>query len=286
MSHFTVAVFHRKDQDIEELLAPYDENIEVAPYVRRTKQQIIEDAREQFKKCRADMKEYAEDPEKYSEQYRAYWLDREEFCNPRKMSIGWIERFSHENDTDEEIYNWCREDTDPDDYNENGDELSTYNPKSKWDWYSEGGRWSGSLRLKVANEFGEMTTDEAQLKDLDFDVTQEKYKEEYDHYHRWWEVVIDKAPLNPGEEKPFVFYKDEYYKERYKDADDYAKQNLKFHTFAALTPDGVWHEPGTMGWFACDSSTPETQKVYDDWFDNYLVTADPELVLTVVDCHI
>lgn len=280
MSHFTVAVFHRKDQDIEELLAPYNENIIVAPYVYRTKQEIIEDARERLRNCRADMKKYAEDPKKYSEKHRAYWLDGE------KISTEWVKNFSHENDTDEEIYAWCREGTHPDDYNEDGDELSTYNPNSKWDWYSEGGRWGGILRLKVANEDGKMATNEAQLKDLDFEINQGKRKDEYDSYHRWWEIVIDKAPLKPGEEKLFALHKDEYYKERYKDADDYAKQNLKFRTFAALTPNGEWHEPGTMGWWCCNDSTPESQKAYDEWFDNYLATADPELVLTIVDCHI
>jgi len=45
MSHFSVAVIHRKDQDIEELLAPYDENIEVKPYVIMTRQEAIAHAR-------------------------------------------------------------------------------------------------------------------------------------------------------------------------------------------------------------------------------------------------
>ena len=37
MSHFTVGVIHRDDQSINTLLAPYDENIEVEPYVYKTK---------------------------------------------------------------------------------------------------------------------------------------------------------------------------------------------------------------------------------------------------------
>lgn len=42
--------------------------------------------------------------------------------------------------------------------NENGEweEYSTYNPDSKWDWYSLGGRWSGLIQLKegAAGEIG------------------------------------------------------------------------------------------------------------------------------------
>lgn len=37
MSHFTVAVITAKKEKIEELLAPYDENLEVEPYINRTK---------------------------------------------------------------------------------------------------------------------------------------------------------------------------------------------------------------------------------------------------------
>ena len=33
MSHYAVAVIHKDTQDIDELLAPYDENIQVAPYI-------------------------------------------------------------------------------------------------------------------------------------------------------------------------------------------------------------------------------------------------------------
>ena len=36
--------------------------------------------------------------------------------------------------------------------------FSTYNPKSKWDWYQEGGRWSGYFKIKekipITNKFG------------------------------------------------------------------------------------------------------------------------------------
>lgn len=46
MSHFSVAVFTDGKKSVEELLAPYDENIEVTPYVKLTRQQMIEEALE------------------------------------------------------------------------------------------------------------------------------------------------------------------------------------------------------------------------------------------------
>lgn len=45
MSHFTVAVITAKKEKLEEMLAPYDENLEVEPYIERTKKEIIEYAR-------------------------------------------------------------------------------------------------------------------------------------------------------------------------------------------------------------------------------------------------
>lgn len=45
MSHFTVAVITAKKEKLEEMLAPYDENLEVEPYIERTKKEIIEKAR-------------------------------------------------------------------------------------------------------------------------------------------------------------------------------------------------------------------------------------------------
>lgn len=32
--------------------------------------------------------------------------------------------------------------------------MKTYNPESKWDWYSEGGRWGAWLILKEKDENG------------------------------------------------------------------------------------------------------------------------------------
>lgn len=45
MSHFTVAVITAKKEKLEEMLAPYDEELEVEPYIERTKKEIIEKAR-------------------------------------------------------------------------------------------------------------------------------------------------------------------------------------------------------------------------------------------------
>ena len=56
-------------------------------------------------------------------------------------------------------------------------------------------------------------------------------------------------------------------------------------TWAVLTPDGIWHEPGQMGWFGI-SSNEMNEDEWDAKFREYLKTLDKDIILTLVDCHI
>lgn len=58
MSHFAVLVLHEEDQSIEDLLAPYSENLEVEPYVKYTRIQAINKMRED---CPSLYKDKSED---------------------------------------------------------------------------------------------------------------------------------------------------------------------------------------------------------------------------------
>ncbi len=57
MSHFTVAVITARKENLEEMLEPYDENIEVEPYISKTKQEIIEEARKRKENYSKEQKE-------------------------------------------------------------------------------------------------------------------------------------------------------------------------------------------------------------------------------------
>ena len=123
MSHFTVAVFTESNgKTVDELLAPYDENIVVEPYIDKTKEEIIQSAKETKDRILTRLKE-----------------------NPNYELDNWEEDYINAK-TDEELYNqgiWEDEE-----YDENGNHLTTCNPKSKWDWYQIGGRWRGLLKAK------------------------------------------------------------------------------------------------------------------------------------------
>ena len=141
MSHFTVLVFSNNGgEDLKELLAPYDENITMEPYIEYTKKQIIEKVRKEIEDYRDHgyYAEYIKDPQKYKELH-----------GDNKKHIDYLENeFPKElNWTDEQCYESEARWYGGDKIDADGNLLSTYNPKSKWDWYSVGGRWSGGLTM-------------------------------------------------------------------------------------------------------------------------------------------
>ena len=229
MSHFTVAVFHRPDQDVETLLAPYDENIQVEPYVQFTRQQAIDYARQHYKSM-ADA-------------------------------------------SDEACYAYIAEDYKTD---AEGNLLSTYNPRSKWDWWSEGGRWDGMLRTAA----GELNS--ARIADIDFTPDAQTYEAAL----RYWDVIVEHQPKLPGEDF-FSMYNEQYYLDYYGDRDTYARYMTQFSTYAVVTPDGEWYEKGRMGWWGCSSETADEAKDWEEHYrERFLDSADPDWILTIVDCHI
>ena len=233
MSHFTVAVLHRPDQDVETLLAPYDESLRVEKYIEFTRQEAIDHVR----------KHYAKMADK----------------------------------TDDECWHYLADDAGEGMTDEEGNIYSTYNPKSKWDWWSEGGRWSGMLKLKDGG-----TADTARIGDIDFTPEEAEYKRAL----RFWDVIVEHKPQHPGEDF-FSIYRDEYYRQYYGDRETYARTMAAFSTYAVVTPDGEWHQKGQMGWWGMSSETPDEAKSWEaDYMKRFIETADPELILTVVDCHI
>lgn len=231
MSHFTVAVITKKNsrEEIEKILEPYWEELEVEPYIDKTKEQIIENAKEWKKK----FTERKEKGEKLNEWYLKY-------INAS---------------TDEELYKL--EITDDEEYDENGNHLTTYNPNSKWDWYSIGGRWNKVLLTNKDNK------DVVEKQDFGlFNYCGDK--ETIDGY-KWVNGAkikdIDFKKMNEGKEEPFYTW--------------------------ALVDETDWYEQGKMGWWATSDATNETTNTFAKQFQEYINNPDnQEKYLTIVDCHI
>ena len=266
MSHYAVLVIHNKNQNIEKLLAPYSENLEVEPYLKYKHDDALKMLRDEYDYDDKDVDDAL--LESFVKHYSSYSL-------------------------------------------KDGNVYTTYNPNSKWDWYTIGGRFDGKLmltdegRLNVVDEIKRKYCTDIDIKDLQENFDYLRYvnsaplkyvkwftslsDEEKEKKRRWWEININGDKPKDGEEKDkYLFWSPEWYKRRYRDADTYIKTNEMTTFFAVLTPDGEWHEPSKMGWFACTDGEPEDELQWDlDFYDNFIKpNIDSDLICTVVDCHI
>jgi hypothetical protein len=126
MTHFTVAIIIPPNEAapaerfVEQQMQPYDEGIEVAPYVCYSTEQAAADIADTIHRLELII----------SRDEKGCNLDkcRENLDELRRKSP-------------EEAYRECCGHCDT--FNAQGEPISRYNPASKWDWYTIGGRWSG-----------------------------------------------------------------------------------------------------------------------------------------------
>lgn len=289
MSHFTVAVITDKIENLEGMLAPYDENMVVKPYIDQTKEELLEEAKERKTRYEKDLKESGLD---YKED-------------------SWKRRYI-EAKTDEELLKVDIEEMHEDEkFDENNNHLTTYNPDSRWDWYSIGGRWRNLLLTKIDNEDviseksledlmngesnlkkdtpeGYKWVDGARIKDIDFKKAME-FRDKYNKAIRFWETYVEGQEPKTEEEREnikFECYKREYYIERYGTKEKYAKSASTFTCWALLDETG-WHEKGKMGWWAMSDSTKESEELFEEKFTETINKHENQnKYLIIVDCHI
>ena len=287
MSHFSVLAIERKNgkKDIYDMMAPYDENLEVEPRIYKTKQELIEEEKDHLHNIiNNDMiKEYLKDPDAFKakhsglgEKYRIEWVENE---------LDRYYKFTAGSYTDEDYYQAAIEDEDPDKFDKDGNLMTTYNEDSKYDYYGEGGRWSGMIILKDGSK-----VDSAAVKDIDWEAMNKLDPDQEQHIRDLWKYYVNEEGTKAQREKfqkdNFIFYKKEYYIERYGTVEEHLKQAGLWETHSVVDDDG-WYEAGQMGWFGCSSETPEEES---DWtkkyYDRFIKNLDPEDVITVLDCHI
>ena len=171
MSHFTVLVIYQgtieqSNSKVEELLAPYDEQLEVPEYETScgcVDLQARTEAREAanknvmpFEQLRQQywdkIKELEES--KYSKEMKQLKErnDNEglyDLKNRIQKEISWEDHIKSYVDCENQVLLSNPKHDLPDlkctDCDGTGKRMTTYNPKSKWDWYAIGGRWSGKM---------------------------------------------------------------------------------------------------------------------------------------------
>jgi hypothetical protein len=251
MSHYCVGVIVDNTNDIEsrveKILAPYDENLEVEPYIYKTKAELIQQAKD-YKIC---IQRRTEEADHIITEYEQSYLDAQ---------------------TDEELYNlWCE---DYNTYNENGDELSTYNPQSKWDWWVIGGRWSRENNV---------------LQIKDFVLYNTPTDKQVEHYKKCWGYLNGEIEVeDPFKEFGYELgmFKKEYLKEKYGSLENLIKSKMSNLPYAFVDENG-WYEQGKMGMFGMDDATKESIDGYTKFAENYFRDVkNQDKYIVFVDCHI
>lgn len=251
--HFPVTVI-TEDGDYDSVLAPYSENIQVAPHIDRTKAEVIEEKREEWS-----------------------WAQKEEnkkLLEYLKSTYDWAD--------DESLFKSIvkRGKVEGIKYDREGNRLTTYNPQSKWDWYQLGGRWANFLHIKGKR----WRANESRVKNIDFKAYSLPEKEYY-HCSRTWQVLVEELPLRDGERKEDfggVFENKDSLLADYGDYDTYMKCMNSYFTWNLLY-NGVWYQPNDNSLICNDQ---ELNKKYLDTFFSIISQLNPEHYIAVVDCHI
>ena len=192
MSHFVGLCF---GDNWENNLDAYDENLEVEEYIVHTKDEAIDIVKRNHAQAYESALEYLRKPDvtESSKKYYESIVDKGLFI-------------SYE-DAWKEIEDWGYE------IDENENLMSTYNPESKWDWYSVGGRWDGFLHYK-GTEPGFAETNEAYIHELDIDYLLEHVpfcfiREDGEWREKgemgWWGSVSNEKPEDSWKQQ-FVDY--------------------------------------------------------------------------------
>lgn len=200
-----------------------------------------------------------------------------------------------------------------------GDET-TYNPKSKWDWYVLGGRWTGFLKLKPGapcvvgqpGAFGGQPqagwADRARLRDIDLegmqDEAERKCRESLAKLvgikRDWlpWMEMEKRFPdvdacreaywSQPGPREVqkaldlFLTLPDKYLASN---EDLIAAARANVLTTFAVVKNGEWYERGEMGWFAFVANEKDAAAWHGE-VTALLADLSPDTLISIYDCHI
>ena len=301
MSHFTVMVI---GDDVCDQLAPFDESIEVAPYRTQGFEPDVE---------LKGALEWAADPDATTSRLSKYAQ-----VNPDTLPLA--EKLSILND-------WTGGDLQIEvvDGVETIVQYTTYNPLSKWDWYTIGGRWSDRLILKpeAITDPDQAQVNEARKGEIDFDLMRaEARTKAFESFRDFaervrgierpeatlaelqsqlaesdvtaWREVMQAYKAHPwvaaaAGEGMSIFFEDPWVT-YHQDAKDPLEATLedamnKVTATFAIVRNGLWSSRGDMGWFG--AHTDDVNQ--DDWAKaqwELIESLPDDTLITMVDCHI
>lgn len=153
------------------------------------------------------------------------------------------------------------------------------NPNKKWDWYQEGGRWSNSLITKDG-----IRCDSAKVSDIDFEALKEKAKlNRFAAWNGYQKEIKGKQPSDFIKIRLYGIPKEIETLEQFTSLPVFS-----LTTYAAITPDGIWHAPGEMGWWGISSDSSDQSADFKALYYEKLITPamENEWDISIIDCHI
>lgn len=296
--HFAVAVISDGTKTIEELLAPYQENN--CGTVPRELLEFVDTEEDERAVYESGGCTYVFMPDgrrlfPWDETFRVegtVGLGSATHKVPEcleQRSIPYRDTF----ETFDDYMKWAGEERDP----ETGRYGFWENPNAKWDWWTIGGRWRAQV-CAVDGECAPYTTydlgdfvsrlpenypahrfDRAKLRDMIWEADEGAAAEaELD-----WRAWVDGEEIDRGARwhrgKRFLL-------RTFGDKEGYALCSSTMWWGAVVTPDGKWHELGSLGMADHDAETGATVEWAKSFKGRFIDPWPTECVLTVVDCHV
>lgn len=266
MSHFTVMAIGFVEEQIYDIMNRYDEKRAVPVYISRTKEDIIEEGKAKYAKRCEILNAYMADPEEAQRKYGRYANRYYELRNDESFLDNISDPIEYYNRVIEDYVNDKMVD-------DKGNMLSTYNPESKWDYY---------------DVLSETSMKEIKKNAIDYFNTYDEKKDSM-----IWDYIVDGIDMDIQEPEKFHLLWGKPSREElirmYGTKAGYLKACSERYavSYCVITPDGEWHEPGTVGWFGCSSASAEDEKQWSDKYYEKFIAAYPDNTpVLFIDCHI
>lgn len=124
----TIVFTEGNEDTVGELMAKYDERLAVPPYIKKTKQQLIDEKREDLELVREMINDGVDNVcEKYKDEYTEDWL-----CYIYRENKDLVDA------SDDKLFSAIKKelvDIFEDKFDKDGNLLSTYNPDARYDYY-------------------------------------------------------------------------------------------------------------------------------------------------------
>lgn len=286
MSHFCVLAILDKEQaedvqgSLDDLMAPYSENKDVEEYdhkcycVGGLARKAAQSAAQETLKVTWDglRDEFHKAEEALPEKERDDWGGRQKRW---KLKTRFLVEMTDK--LERSHFQYQKPDPTCDECKGTGLYKSTYNPDSKWDWWSIGGRWTGDL-----TDY-DPSIDPKNIEICDLCMGSGIRKDEIGNKERQRDPAYTcngcsgkgKRVKWPTEWASF-------------EGDVQPMSNIKegYTPFAILTPEGEWIEKGKMGWWGM-TTDEQDENAWEAICKTVLKKYRTEgHIGVVVDCHI